>query len=271
MSDDERTFFDALGDELVAAAERRPRPTPAEVRRARFAPARARRLVLLGVAAALVAVLAGTLALTRTSDRASAGVDVAVHDGRVNITLTDLEHDPRRIERAVRATGLDVRIVAVPTGPSLVGKFVGEVAGQAYPPELHERQADGSSFAGFSLPVGWPGHLVIYVGRPALAGEDYRAFPSAFDRGEPLACQHLIGLSATEAARELPNVEQTVLFDPLGKGDVNPDPIPAAEIATSEFAGWKVIGGTSWSATRIVLDITAPADAASFPTTPPSC
>jgi hypothetical protein len=270
MSDHERTFFDALGDELVAAAERRPAPGAA-VKPARSAPARARRLVALGIAAVLVAVVAGTVALTRTTDTASAGVDIAVHDGRVNITLTDLEHDPKQIERAVRATGLDVRIVAVPTAPALVGRFVGEVRGGALPQELRELHGDQTSFAGFSLPVGWPGSLEIDVGRPARTGEDYQASPSPFLPGEPLACQHLIGLTAGEAASRLPDVGPTVQFDPLGTGDVNPGPIPASRIATSGYAGWTVLGGNSRSASTIVLDITDPADAHLFPTEPASC
>jgi hypothetical protein len=270
MIDGERTFVDALGDELVAAAERRPAGA-VEVRGPRGGPARVRRLAVLGIAAVVVALVAGTVALTRTTDRASAGVDIAVHDGRVNITLTDLEHDPKVVERAVRATGLDVRVVAVPAAPALVGRFVGEAVGDARPSELHQLRGDASSFAGFSLPVGWPGHLELSVGRPARKGEDYQASPSPFARGQALACLHLVGLSARDAAARLPHVTPDVLFDPLGKGDVNPGPIAASRIAASAYAGWTVLGGVSRSATTIVLDIAAPADAALFPTTPPSC
>ena len=91
---------------------------------------------------------------------------MVVAGGRVAITLLDLEHDPRRIEAAARRAGLDVRVTAVPVGPSLVGRFVAESGMGSLPSELLALGGDTRAFVGFSLPEGWSGTLDLTVGRP---------------------------------------------------------------------------------------------------------
>jgi hypothetical protein len=61
------------------------------------------------------------------------------------------------------------------------------------------------------VPVGWRGHLVLQVGRPAAPGEAYAAFSDALAPGEPLACRRLLGMAPAELAALLDGLDLDVL------------------------------------------------------------
>lgn len=181
-------FFDALGVELGSAFDRL-----VERRRRR------RRLAQrVGAAAAVVAVALTALVAIDRDHPAEAGVQVERRDGFIYVRLTDLEHRPRVIEDAVRKAGLDVAVTAVPTGPSLVGRFV-RVGGSGDLKALLRLEPDGSAFGGFAVPEGWDGRLVLEVGEPARDGEAYAVFTNALSEGEPLACTGIAGSEPAEA------------------------------------------------------------------------
>jgi hypothetical protein len=243
-------FVESLRDDLVQAAVRQHR------RRA----ARPGRLAV-GLATAACVVLGGMLALSRPAP-ARADVRVEVSDGRFVVTLADLEHDPREIEAGLTTAGLRVTVTAVPVGPSEVGRFVGNATSAALPLDLRTVGADGTTFAGFSVPVGWSGTLDLRIGRPAHDDESYASFADAFAPGEPLACQALIGRTATEVAHLLAASPLDLVVE---TGDHAPSAFPLAAMPGSDHGRWVVIGADATSPRRVVLRIQPGAPAADLP------
>jgi hypothetical protein len=243
-----RPFVDALGDELYAAAVRRTSPRAVARRQRR------RVLAPLGTAAAAVAVVAGTLIVVAGPDTAQAAVQVEVADGRVVITLVDLEQRPEAIEAELAEAGLDVSIVAVPVGPSTVGRFVGDVATEL-PPELHVTRGGRTAFSGFSLPLGWPGSLELHVGRAARDGEAYAAVSDAFAPGEPLACSEALGGPAQLALALAQERGLTASFLALLPGDAGWQRVDAQDVAAGPFGAWVVMAANATSADDVVVRI----------------
>jgi hypothetical protein len=241
-------FVDAYADELHAAA----------VRLQARAAAPRRRPVLVPVAAAVagVALVVGTLLGGLRPHAADASVRVQVEEGRVIVTLVDLEHRPEEIEAAVRAAGLDVSVVAVPVGPSEVGRFVGEVASDL-PAELRVVDGGRSTFAGFSLPTWWRGSLHLEVGRPARAGETYAAFSDALAPGEPLACTGLLGRPAAQAVPPIAarGLHAAFLASALGG---SPRRIAAADLHAAGVDAWVVVAASATAADHVVIEIAPP-------------
>jgi hypothetical protein len=201
-----------LRGELVRAAARR---------RARG------RSLALSVTALLL--LVATVALARPVP-ALADVDVEVRAGRLFVRLVDLEHRPDHIEGVLRGVGLDASVVAAPVGPSRVGRFVGALDDAALAAEVHRLGADRDSFGGLSVPLRWPGHLDLRVGRPAEAGEPYAVFSDALAPGEPLACRPLLGRPVAEVLPALASLDLEVVVD-RGTGD--DDAVVAIEAASA--------------------------------------
>ena len=181
-----------LREELVRAAARRR--------------ARGRSLV------ATIGVLLGACALLVATRPVPALADVAVdvRDGRLLVRLVDLEHRPEHIEGVLRGLGLDASVVDAPVGPSRVGRFVGTLD-EGLHAAVRRLGAAAAGFEGFSVPVGWTGHLDLRVGRPASPGESYAVFSDALAPGEPLACRPLLGRSAGEVLAELGALDLEVL------------------------------------------------------------
>lgn len=189
-----------LRAELVrAAARRRQRGRP----------------VLLGFGVVALAV-ASLLATSPAPARAD--VHVERRGDRLIVSLTDLEHRPEHIEGVLRGLGLDATVVAAPVGPSQVGRFVGTEDDAGLAPEVRRVGAGPASFAGFSVPLGWRGHLALQVGRPAGPGEPYAIFSDALAPGEPLACRALLGLPVAPVLDLLAGLDLDVLVrhDPGG-------------------------------------------------------
>jgi hypothetical protein len=214
---------------------------------------RRRTTAAVAAAACVLAAVAVVGALGATSDPAAAGVDVVVADGVATVRLVDVEYRPGYIEQEIREVGLDVDIVAVPVGPSNVGRFVGDT-GDA--PELTRVDADGPSFAGFALPVDWPGSLELQVGRPAEHGEPYAYASDAYATGEPLSCQGMYGRTAEDAVALLDDLGLEASFLPYAEGVSLPLLTPG-EVAATPQRMWRVSDAHATSPERVVLVITA--------------
>jgi hypothetical protein len=250
------SFAEELRRQLLAAAER-------EVRRRRRRPTTS--------AAVLVVVAAVGLAVASLVPRArpaSADVVVRVGHGEVEITLVVVEQRPDRIRAAAQRAGLDVHVDAVPGGPSLVGRFVGDRSTGPLPPELQPLDGDVRSFRGFALPEGWPGSLHLLVGAPAGPGERYARFSDATAPGEPLGCRSVAGRRADAVVGTLP-VGTVARFAVTQGTETRLLPIDALE---SEHRGsWLVAGADSPRAASVVLRLVPPGTVVPVPPPDPEC
>jgi len=200
-SDDAREIaaLAELGEQLRAAAARRSELLAAdpdaaeaaagdgqvvELRPAAADPDRSHRgrrgrWVAMAVAAAVVAVVAGSvvgLGLGGDPVPVAAGVDVASSEGSVTVSIDD-EADPDEVAAALRAAGVDALVEGQRTGPSRVGRFVG-ISGST--PEATESSADGTVARFRSGDA-----VTLFVGVPAEPGEVYDSATDAFAPGEP--------------------------------------------------------------------------------------
>ncbi len=242
-------FEQALRDELMAAARRPPRR-------------RAPRAALAAVAAVVaLAVVIGS-SLTRDPTPAGADVEVTHENGRVILRLTDLANTPEEIEAALDPEGFDIRVTAVPVGPSNVGRFVGQVATDADLVDLDFIRVDGVTYLGFSLPEQWDGSLTLLLGRRAGAGEGYATASNAFAPGEPLACSGALGDPLHEVAAHLDGYTITVV------DHRRVDAAPQLDLATALAQGLgsePTTGAVRLSADLIVLSVGTHAPPAEAP------
>lgn len=217
------------------------------------------RVALVAVLVA-IALLVGVGAVAPFEDAATADVVVRIDDHDVVVTLEDLEHRADRIEAAVREAGLDVSVVAVPVGPSRVGRFLGQGSSGPLPPELRwvDQGPDGSR--GFVLPVGWPGTLHLLVGAPAGADQPYAVFSDALRPGEPLACRDVLGHPARELAAQLADGDPELDVRWEAQGPDRNRPVPARSIRTGPEGAWVVVGVEATSRTAIVVRLAPPDD-----------
>lgn len=212
---------------------------------------RRRRVTQLGAAVLVVSVGAFAVSLSRATP-AAAGVDIQRVGDRLEIRLTELEQEPGVVQRALREAGLDVTVAAVPTGPSRVGHFVGEI-GSALPAGVAPLPGENpAAFRGFSVPVGWPGHLELRLGRVAEAGEHYATAVDAFAAGEPLACSDVLGASVADAAGAL---EASGLDVKVAPSDAPERGLSLADAVASRPT-WRIVRGSSISSTSVNLVIT---------------
>lgn len=207
----------------------------------RLAAQRRRRRRARGMVVGVLAALVGTLAIgAPTTTPAAADVVVRVDDHEVFVLLVDLEHDPARIEAAIRGAGLDATVDGLPVGPSLVGRFLGRSTLHSRTPALRTVDGDERSFAGFALPVGWPGSLRLQVGVPAAGDEPYARFSDALAPGEALACRPLVGRSGRDVAAELAREPLTVRYVALADDGMHP--VTAVSVERGSGSRWTVAG-----------------------------
>ena len=244
-------FEAALGDQLRSAAQRRPRSTWVRV---------------AGVVAAAGVFVTAGLAIVLSPDPALAAVEVTRSGGRIEVILVDLESNPEKVEAELRAEGLDIDVLAVPTGPSQRGRFTDVVASYPDVLNIHDDSLPGRSFVGFSVPEGWQGALDLGLGRLAEPGEGYRAFTDAFAPLEPLTCTGLSGQPLDVVAEAAGRLE--VFVQPIDDG-VLLDLLSLRVALADGYGRWFVAAGTAQSATRVVVDITPDVPAPMAPD--PSC
>jgi hypothetical protein len=237
-------FKEQLREQLVDAA----------ARQAHGRSVRRQRQRVLMVAAAVVFTVVGVAAISRP-DTASAGVEILVVDGRLQVKLTDVETRADFVEKQIAKAGLDVTVSAAPVGPSAVGRFVGSTGGA--PAALRELDAHGDqTFVGFSVPVDWKGHLDLAIGRPARTGEAYATFSDAYGAGEPLSCSGAWGATATAI---LPTIDERGLhasFVPYIDGKAQAR-VEAADIATSAQRDWRITEAVAVAPDTVFLTITS--------------
>lgn len=157
----------------------------------------------LGAAAAVVVVV-GAAMVARPD--VAAGVEVVVDAQGTSLYVTDRDTTPEEIESAAAAAGLDLRVVAVPVGPSNVGRFVG-ASGSELPAglELVEREStDG--YTGFHVPLDFDGWFELQMGRTAEPGEEWAVLSDVTAPGEPLACEQLADLPLAQLLEQLTSI-----------------------------------------------------------------
>ena len=241
-------YHETLRAELVAAAERatsRPR------HRRRVAVA----VALVAAAATIVVGVSLSLDRPRLAD---AGVQVFRTPDDVTIQLDGEATTPEEIEEAARDAGFDIDVVEAATGPSRVGDFIGFSAGElptGYGPV-------GDQIVGFTavrLPHGWPGNIVLTLGRAAKKGEPYAGVVDALAPGERLACAPVLGLTRAEAERVLAEDPRAaglrLVWSPLS------DPPAASDVVAAVNAS---------SATDVLIDLRPPTST-STRSTPTRC
>jgi len=240
---DEIPFLDRLGAQLETATARRPDRRPVLLRAGGA----------LAVAAAIVvAVVAWG---TWNSEPVSAGVDVTRSGGRVVLRVTGKAPPASVIERVARRNGLSIDVIAAPVGPSEVGKMFIEGVDDSAEARFGT-DAEVSTQNGFdvvSFPLNWTGHLNLFIGRPARAGELYRRGSNAFALGEPLACRYLATAEEIHAIAEQKHlVIRWVLIDPdtrTSREGVSYDEVRAAKGYLASTAG-------AISPTRLLVELT---------------
>jgi hypothetical protein len=231
-------FQDALREELLAAARR-------DLQRA----SRRRRGRIGAAVAAAVASVAGGIAILVPSP-AAAEVEVRVDHGVVEVRLKDLDTSADEVRAALSAKGLRARVVGVPVGPSLVGRFVGVEITQDPDQPIERFADDGFGFDGFRVHEGWAGELVLDFGRAAGRGEPYGAGSDAFAAGEPLHCSGTYGASLADAEGRLRRLQVEVV--PEGRIG-GPLALDAPELAPD--ADWFVRGARALAADHVLLQI----------------
>jgi hypothetical protein len=94
-------------------------------------------------------------------------------------------------------------VVALPTGPSQVGRFLGYIEEGGGVVDLDKTDVAGTTFLGFSIPADWKGRLTLKLGSAAKPGVPYTGPTFAYAEGEPLACTDTFGKPLSEAVPDL--------------------------------------------------------------------
>jgi hypothetical protein len=240
-------FVSELRAELVGAAHRLHHR---RIRRRRIA----RRAAIAAAVVAVVGLGAGLAATTYDSAPAAAGVQVVTVDGRLVLTVEGVAVAPNAVESALHDHDIDADVVAVPVGPSLVGRFlVGSIEGDEHAVilDLH-----GGTFTGFSIPLDYGGHLVLDLGRPARPGEMYHRGSDAFADGEPLACSDLLGQPLTAVARYVAAHPDLRIRVEGSDGGPPTTFVPLADAVEGPRARWRVARAPPRSARDVDLLVT---------------
>jgi hypothetical protein len=207
----------------------------------------------MGAAAVMLTVV--LFVAVSKDDTASAGVEIHVVDGRLQVALTDVETRAEFVENAVADAGLDISVTSEPVGPSIVGRFV-SAGGQDSTVIDHLDERGDRSFIGFSVPLHWPGHVDVVLGRAAKRGEDYVALSDAYAAGEPLSCTGIYGQTAAAAAAQLEQLGLDAAFQPFVDGRAQPL-VDVRAIDAAAEREWSVSDAVALSPKRVVLTITA--------------
>ena len=214
---------------------------------------RRRRRSMLGGSMVVAASVVVTALMLGRADPAAADLDIRERGGRLEILLADAESRPGAVEEALRDAGIDASVDAVPVGPSNVGRFVGFTTD--LPADIQPLDSNGIAFPGFSIPVGFRGHLQLLLGRPAAGGEDYAAPSDAFAPGEPLSCD-LEGESvAALVAFAIAHDELEVAVRPIVDGVFADSQLRIDEVAASPFVGYRVVAASSTGLGQVVVNI----------------
>ena len=235
-------FKQALREELLRAAARGPR----------------RRRWPMVAAVGAIAAAAGSWLVLDTSP-ATADVEVRFTAGGIEVLLTDRTTTIEEVQEVFEDAGLDVRVDAVPAGPSNIGRFVGLLFDGPVEEVTNLRglDRDGNAFSGFTVEDRWEGTLVLSMGRPARPGEPYALASDAFADDEPLDCSGILGRPLRGSLARLEDL--TVRIEPSPEGFLGPllDLTPAT---AEEYGSWIVTSGDAFAPDEVILRLqpTAP-------------
>jgi hypothetical protein len=168
------------------------------------------RLRLAAASVAVIAAAVGIVAVPGLSGGSSQAFAIReLPNGLIEVSVQRDILDGSALEGELRAFGVDVSIVAVPSSPSAVGRVQGiegplaadEEPGFAWGP-------DGSDLA-FSIdPAVFRGQLVLHLGVEAAPGERYLASEEVFEPGEVLGGLHCALGTPLRAEDLLPYLER---------------------------------------------------------------
>lgn len=146
----------------------------------------------MGIAAALVLIVATFVLSGRDSPPASAGVHVDRAGETVTVRI-DGTADPAEVVDALQAAGVVADVEPQATGPSRVGRFVGLSTGAAQDPGTDV--TDGSV-----LTFDTGDQVTLLVGIAAKDGETYDSATDGFAPGEPFeGLDQVVGMTWEEA------------------------------------------------------------------------
>lgn len=176
---------------------------PTVSRRARQVHIGRRVAVVVATAAVLVSAPVVIDILDPTIDPSMGVLAIAEAEGGVTITVLDAAADPGEMTRQLREAGIRGEVRAFPTSPSGVGRWLAAQAGG--PKGERVAMQAGGQPAELFVPTGVEPGLILWVGREAVDGEDYRGGSSGnlFARHEPLHCQGLYGADPATVERAL--------------------------------------------------------------------
>jgi hypothetical protein len=213
---------------------------------------RRNRRILAAAAAVVVASSVAAAGLIATdSEPVEADVVVSVHDGLVQVSLTDLTHmSPGAVASGLAKAGLRAQVEGRPVGPSNVGRFV-DIATVGKGIAIGHLDVEGSAFRTFTLPRGWTGELEIGVGVRARPGETYAVSSEAFADDEPLDCSDLLGRALSDATRELSGIAVRVATDAA------PTPVALAD-ADPTLSSWKIDSAEAFGPHDVLVHLVEP-------------
>lgn len=239
---DDREFLDDLRAQLLTAAEAGRAAVVVEPKRS----PRRRLLALAAAAVIAVAVLSGVL-VTRSTEPASADVEVSVDGDDFIVRLTSLETRPDEIVAEAKKAGLDVRVREEPVGPSKVGKFIGSSGDR--PAEIRPIDEESEAFTGFRIRRDWPGTLDLVLGRAARGGEAWIATSDALDPDEVLGCEPLLGATTDKVSTRIDDRGLRATWFLL--------PVPGPVADPSGYEDWKVVSIEAVASDEVRVTATA--------------
>lgn len=224
---------------------------PTVSRRARRVHAGRRVAVVAAVAVVLVAAPVLIDIIDPTLDPSTGVLSIAEAEGGVTITVLDAAADPQEMTRQLETSGIPGEVRAFPTSPYNVGRWLGVQAGG--PRGQRVAMQAGGQPSDLFVPHGVEPGLVLFVGRQAADGEDYRGGGAGnlFSPREPLHCRGLYGAdpATVEAALEEDGIAVVLWGErrPPASNDQSPEPDGRPD------HGWVVDGNLMSNSTAQVI------------------
>jgi hypothetical protein len=207
------------------------------------------------LAAAAVVVLVALLGITFVADEpASAGVEISVVDGHIEVRLTDLESRPGVVEAALREAGIDATVASTPVGPSNLGRFIR--LGAAEVPGIEPLDTQGQAFAGFVIDEGFDDPVQLLLGRRARPDEDYTIASDAYRPGEPLSCADVFGATAAAVGGLVADRGIHIRIQPYVDGAPAGPQLEADDVVGTPFEAFLANDALALSSTEVLLTVT---------------
>ena len=205
----------------------------------------------VGQGAAAAAAIATALWVTLAGGGGTVAADLEVlhRDGHLVMTLEDIRTRSDEIEQAARDAGIDLTVIEEPVGPANVGRFLSLTSDGPLPPNIVPASEVGGVFVGFKVPEDYDAALVLRRGRLAEPGELWATDSNSFAKDEPLECDDVEGMTASQFEQLAQERDLTVRWTFEG-----PDGHAESD-APDGHEDWQVVQVTNTSPTalRVVL------------------